>query len=314
MIQTLRPEALTWEQAFRLFSLRCKSQNLSPRTQELYAEKLGAFERWVGKVPLFEVSPSHLRAHLEERKTRGNSDQTVDGAFRVLRTFFRFLHRDGLILIDPMEKVERPRRERRFVKPISEEQLRALLASLGTGDALAVRDHALILFLADTGVRLSEALGMKAGDVDWSSGSAVVFGKGRKERRVAFGQTARRALMSWLKVRGPFEGADGLWVNRFGERLTRHAFEQRFKRHTRAAGIEGRRVSAHALRHFFALQFLRNGGDVMSLQKLLGHSSLAMVRNYVNMTDDDALAKHRSASPLDRMGPLPGERRAVKLS
>ena len=81
----------------------------------------------------------------------------------------------------------------------------------------------------------------------------------------------------------------------------------------RPIGFAAKRLFPHALRHFFALQFLKNGGDVMTLQKLLGHTSLDMVRNYVNMTDDDALAAHRLASPLDKMGPLPNERKQVRL-
>jgi integrase/recombinase XerD len=108
-------------------------------------------------------------------------------------------------------------------------------------------------------------------------------------------------------------GSDWLWINRYGVPLKGYSFTLRLKQYTKAAGIAAKRLSPHALRHFFALTFLKNGGDVMALQKLLGHSSLEMVRNYVNMTDDDALAKHRLASPLDRMGPLPGERRQVRL-
>ena len=85
------------------------------------------------------------------------------------------------------------------------------------------------------------------------------------------------------------------------------------KWHTKKAGIASARLSPHALRHFFALSFLKNGGDAMSLQKLLGHTSLEMVRRYVNMTDDDVMAKHRLASPLDRMTALPGQNRRVTL-
>ena len=311
----LKPQNLTWEAAIRQFSLRCKSQNLSPRTQGLYAEKLAAMRGWMAEngLKLSDAKASDLRAFLEARKARGISDQTADGFYRVLRTFWRFLHSDGLIVLDPMAKVERPRRERRFAKPVTAAQLQLILGEIDARDPLGLRDYALIVFLADTGLRLSEALSLKLSDLDWANGSALVLGKGRKERRIAFGQTARRTLLGWIRRRGTIEGSELVFVNRYGRKLSLCAIDQRMKGYTKQAGIAEDRLSPHALRHFFALSFLRNGGDVMALQKLLGHASLDMVRNYVNMTDDDALAKHRQASPLDRMGPLPGERRQVRL-
>ena len=315
-ISTLKPGELTWDSALRLFMLRCRSKNISPGTLELYELDLGAFRRWLsenGDPKPGDVQPQHLRAYLEACKVKGNKPLTVDCIYRILRTFWRFLLNDGLTLLDPMEKVERPRRERRFVKPITEEQLRLLLTQMDTGDTLGARDHALTLFLADTGLRISEALSLRIKDIEWAGNTVAVLGKGRKERRVAFGQTAKKALLSWIQRRGVTETDAFLWVNRYNEQMRRMNFQQRIKQYSKRAGIAAQRLSPHALRHFFALQFLKNGGDAMSLQKLLGHSSLEMVRNYVNMTDDDALAKHRQASPLDRMGPLPGERRQVRL-
>lgn len=312
----LKPQDLTWEQAYRLFSLRCKSQNLAQTTQALYAEHLGLFKRWLaanGKPSPAEIQANHLRAYLNDYQTRGSSDLTVDCAYRILRTLWRFLLRDGLIILDPMEKVERPRRERRFVKPITGDQFRMILAQINTRNILGLRDYALLIFLADTGLRISEALSLKLSDIEWSANAATVLGKGRKERRIAFGQTARKALISWFHKRGDIPDSPWLWINRFGQQFKTPAFRKRMKEYTQAAGIAANRLSPHALRHFFALAFLKNGGDVMSLQKLLGHSSLHMVRNYVNMTDDDALTKHRQASPLDKLGPLPGERKQVRL-
>jgi site-specific recombinase XerD len=315
-IKTIQPGTLSWDTALRLFMLRCRAQNVAPSTQELYGFKLQLFVRWAvenGAASPADVEPAHLRAFIEACRARGNRPNTVDVAFRILRTFWRFLFRDGLVVRSPMEKVARPKVERRFIRPITEEQLRALLAVIDTRDLLGLRDHALILFLADTGLRISEALSLRIGDVDWTAGSVTVLGKGRKERRAAFGQAAGRALRLWLQRRGGATETDPLWVNRFGARMDRRNFQQRMKQHTRRAGIAAERLSPHALRHFFALAFLRNGGDVMALQKLLGHSSLDMVRNYVNMSDDDALNAHRRASPLDKLGPLPGEVRRVRL-
>ena len=313
---SLQPETLTWDIALRLFTLRCKSQNLSQGTQYLYHNRLESFRQWLsthGSPSPASTTPNDLRAFLESRKANGAGSLTVDCTYRILRTFWRFLKRDGLVLIDPMDKVERPRREKRFVKPVTEEQLRAILASIDTKDALGLRDYALILFLADTGLRISEATSLKINGIDWAANSATVLGKGRKERRVAFGQTAHKVLMAWVQRRASDNSTDWLWINRFGGKMTSASFQQRLKKLTQKLGIAADRLSPHALRHFFALSFLKNGGDVMALQKLLGHASLDMVRNYVNMTDDDVMAKHRLASPLDRMTALPGQNRRVTL-
>jgi integrase/recombinase XerD len=315
-ITSLKPETLTWDLALRLFLLRCKAQNLSPLTQELYTFQLEDFIDWARESGISSpaaVEPAHLRAVIEARRARGNKPTTIDAAFRILRTFWRFLHRDGLTVSNPMAQVARPKVERKFIKPITEEQLRAMLAKIDTQDILGLRDYALILFLADTGLRISEALSLRIADVDWTSGSVVVMGKGRKERRAAFGQAAGRMLRVWIQRRGGVDEAEPLWVNRFGRRMNRRNFQQRMKQHTTRAEIAAERLSPHALRHFFALSFLKNGGDVMALQKLLGHSSLDMVRNYVNMSDDDALNAHRRASPLDKLGPMPGEVQRVRL-
>jgi integrase/recombinase XerD len=315
-IASLKPSELTWETALRLFALRNRSQNIAAGTQELYGQHLSRFREWVrqnGNTTPAQISAQDLRAFIESRQAKGNKPTTVDCCFRILRTFWGFLLRDGLIISNPMDKVERPRRERRFVKPFTPDQFKLLLEAIDTSDALGYRDYALTVFLADTGLRIGEALSLKLTDVDWAGGSALVLGKGRKERRVAFGQTARKVLMGWIRRRGVLEGSDWLWVNRMGAKMERRNFAQRLKKHTRKAGIAADHLGAHACRHFFALSFLRNGGGAFQLQRLLGHASLEMVRTYANMTDDDALQSHRTASPLDKMGPLPNERKQVRL-
>lgn len=314
---SLKPQDLTWETAFRLFALRCRSQNLAEGTQSLYRTRLESFRRWLAlqdnPTPA-NVTATHLRGFLEARKSNGANSATVDCVFRILRTFWRFLHRDGLVLLDPMEKVQRPRIEHRLIRPFTDEQLRLLLATLNTNDPLDMRDYALIILLADTGLRLSEAFNLRLNDIDWAQNSLVVMGKGRKERRVAFGQTARKILMGWIRRRGNIENCEWVFVNRFGRQLAPTPFGHRLKKHTRKAGIAVNRLSAHALRHYFAVSFLKNGGALPILQRILGHAALEMTQRYLNISESDILAQQqRQASPLDRLGPLPNERKQVRL-
>lgn len=315
-IQTLRPEALTWEIADRLFQLRCRAQNLSAGMCANYEKTSRALRRALalagGPQPA-EVTVHHLRGAIDGWKAAGLASETLETRFRHLRTFFNFLHKDGLLLQNPAAALERPKVERRLIRPFTPEQFAVTLAQI-RADPLGLRDRALLLLLADTGLRISEALGLNIGELDLAGNTAVVMGKGRVERRVCWGETARRALMAWLRVRPEGKDTDYVFCNHFGGRLGSTPFQHRLKEYTRRAGIAANRLSCHALRHFWACQFLKSTGDLVTLSRLLGHTTLAMSKRYLNLTDDEVLAKARQlGSVLDRLGPLPGDRRNVRL-
>ncbi len=314
---SFNPHDLTWEKATRLFLLRCRSLNLSGGTQALYVIRLRGWTVWLAKngdASPAETRPDDIRAFLEGMKSQGWKDDTTDSAFRILKTFFGWLEGEGLTLTNPMARVERPRRERRLIRPFSEAQLRAFLGAINTRTAIGSRDFALCVLLADTGLRVSEALSLMLQDLDFGEGVGRVLGKGRRERIVPIGQTVKRALLDWLKQRGEIAGMDRVFCNRFGQPLQRRTVLDAFHGYGHKAGIEGVRVSPHTLRHTFAVNYLRNGGDVLTLQKILGHATLEMTRRYAELSDTDAISRHRLASPLDRMGPLSNERRRVRLS
>lgn len=316
-IQTLKPEALTWETARRFFLLRCKAQNISAGMCDNYEQTLRVLSRALdtdGNPQPAEVTAHHLRAGMESWKAAGLASETVETRYRHLRTFFRFLLKDGLLLADPTATLERPRVERRMIRPFTVEQFTATLQQINDKTPLGLRDKALLYLLADTGLRISEALGLTISALDLANNTAIVMGKGRKERRVFWGETARKSIMAWLRARGEAKETDFVFCSHFGGRLERTPFQHRLKEYTRRAGIAANRLSCHALRHFWACQFLKNTGDIVTLSRLLGHTTLAMSKRYLNLTDDEVLAKARQVgSVLDRMGPLPGERRRVQV-
>jgi integrase/recombinase XerD len=173
-----------------------------------------------------------------------------------------------------------------------------------------VRDYALLLFYADTGLRLNEALSVRLIDLDMEAQKVKVLGKGAKEREVSFADTTANWLKKWL-VRREGIASEWLWVSRYGSRLSDTSVSQRLKKLTRKAGIARTRLSVHALRHFFAIDFLRNGGDAKSLQRILGHSDLSMTMHYVNWAGDEAQMMHRRASPVDKIMGMPAARRVL---
>lgn len=292
--------------AYEQFRLRCDSKNLSAGSLAWYRQILGGFERFL--VQRFEildmesVAAGHIRAYLSWLKGRGLSSETVHRTFGGLRCFFKFLAREGILKTNPMELVERPRRERHLIQPLSAEQVRALVAQPLPRTLIGLRDRLLMLLMLDSGLRLSESLTLKLRDVDLKVGTALVLGKGRKERRVPFAGTTRQALEAYLQARWRIRTtSEVLIVSRSGRPLTSRHVQLSMRRYGRLAGIEGVRVSPHTLRHTCATQYIRNGGDPFSLQAILGHSTLEMVRNYVNLANRDVYEQHRKFSPMDRL-------------
>ena len=167
-----------------------------------------------------------------------------------------------------------------------------------------VRDRAILLLLLDTGLRVSEAGGLRLGDLR-ADGTLKVRGKGSKERIVPVGATARTAIVRYLGQRGPGRPTTRSSSAGAGA-LDGRGIQQAIRRLKTRIGVTGR-LSPHSLRHTFARSYLVNGGDVFSLQRILGHTTLDMVKRYVALADVDLVERHRGASPADRL--MGGRRR-----
>jgi len=186
------------------------------------------------------------------------------------------------------------------IQPLGGQQMQALLDAASRGRN-PERDRAILTCLVDTGLRVSELCSLTMGDIDESKGEMSVVGKGRKRRTIYMQGTARRFLWRYLALRD--DGADGdpVFLNQGGGALEPKGVAAMLERVGIAAGIEGVRCSPHTLRHTFAVSFLRNGGNVLELQRLLGHESLEMTKRYVLLAEMDLSRAHRQASPADRM-------------
>ena len=162
----------------------------------------------------------------------------------------------------------------------------------------------MILVLLDTGLRASELVGLAVSDVNLDDGLLKVYGKGNKERVVPIGARVQRALWKYLQRHRPQPAnplCPILFLTASGRPITVDRLRTIIKKYASKAGIEGVRCSPHTFRHTFAVSYLRNGGDIFSLQRILGHSSLDIVRIYVNLAVADVKACHRRFSPADNM-------------
>jgi site-specific recombinase XerD len=222
----------------------------------------------------------------------------------VLSAWFGWMVKEEYLEANLIKRVPAPIVREDIKQPLSGEQLRRLLAAAKRSPH-ARRDVALLLFLADTGVRCTELIELKTSNVDLQSRTFKVTGKGRKNRQGYLGSATTQALKAYgrskrgKKCEYVFESEKGNCGN-IGEPLTRSGVQQMLKRLAQAAGIQGQ-VSPHQFRRFASVEFLRGGGSVFALQQMLGHSTLAMTRRYCSLAEADVEAQHRQFSPADRL-------------
>jgi len=269
------------------------AEGASPKTIEWYRMVLGRAGRDLGADrSLDALTPNELRTWLLTlRETL--SPISVAGYVRGMKALGNWCRTEGLGDATALRTLRRPTVPQKLVEPLSDDALRRLL------DAASVRDRAIVLLMLDTGLRLSEVAGLQRCDLR-PDGGAKVLGKGSRERVVPVGNVARLALLRYLRQAERTDPSEPIFRARGGGPLSARGVQQVFNRLKRRAGITGR-CSPHQLRHTFARAYLVNGGDAFSLQRILGHATLDMVRRYVALADADLVVRHRNASPADRL-------------
>jgi site-specific recombinase XerD len=303
-----------------------KAQGLSPATLRERRQTLARFAWWLEHeeglpLALASLTPLVMRRFLAYSREcnplgRWGSDRavalrearpgTVRAYYRTVRSFLVFTRAEGLLAAPwPLENVKAPKVPRDQIEPFSAEQLQRLV-NAARGSHTAERDVAVILVLVDSGMRASELCGLCRRDAERGSAELRVVGKGNKERTVYLGVAARRALGRYIELERPGAGPDeplfiGIGGKTPGGPLTRRGVHQIVARAGKAAGIDGVRCSPHTLRHTFAINYLRAGGNVFELQQLMGHEDLETLQKYVKLAQVDLAQGHRQASPADRM-------------
>ena len=304
------------------FLLEITAAGYNPNTISNYRFYLRLLTEQIGDIPIEAIKSEHLVAFMAwlqtkytPRKRQHLAPASIDNAWKGIRSFFRWAH-NTLGVPRPDLHLPRPRYEAPEIQPFTEEEIRALLkATEYTREArgkrrkgyvqrrpTALRDKAILLLLLDTGIRSGEFCRLRVQDVDLETGAVFIraFRSGRKtkSRFVYLGRKARRALWRYLASRGNPLPEEPLFLTNemrpFSQAVLRHLLRRLGER----AGVPN--VYPHRFRHTFAIQYLRNGGDVFTLQRLLGHSSLDMVRRYLHIVRSDLETAHRTASPVDR--------------
>jgi integrase/recombinase XerD len=293
------PDLLRWANSFLVAK---RAEGLALRTCSFYKEKLVTFttyceHRNINTVEV--ITPDLLREfflHLEEA---GHNPGGVHAYFRTVKVFLKWYERENEPLgwRNPITKVKAPKVPDEPLEPVEMADVDAMLQTCREG-RMEDRDRAILLTLLDTGARATELCNIDLADLDPMTGSLLIRqGKGRKPRTVFAGQRTRRALRAYLRHRG---GALGpLFLSRVGERLDYDGLRDIIQRRARDAGITP--PPLHAFRRAFALAMLRNGADLLTLQRLMGHADLSLLQRYAKQTVDDLRAVHGQASPVDRL-------------
>ena len=253
------------------------------------------------------------------------SERTIQTYARSARAFFHWLVRRGTLEINPFDQVVFPKVGRPLIQTITTDEFEKLLLACAPpnetspfAERAAVRNRAILWLLYDTGIRVSELIHLRLGDVDRKKGVVTVLGKGSKERRIALGQNCLRNLSYYLDKHRPnaeeladwgSAGEDHVFLSETRQPLTKNGMEMLFKRLKERAGITGKRISPHILRHTFAINYLVKSNDPFSLQELLGHEDLTTVQNYMHMNDTILQEQKRKYSPGDHLPTrMPGPR------
>ena len=228
---------------------------------------------------------------------------SVVRALSSVRSFHRFLMREGRADRDPSASVVRPKLPRSLPRPLSVADVQRLLASPADATPAGLRDRAVLETLYGSGLRVSELVGLDVDDLEMEEGSVRVMGKGSKERDVPLGGYARSALAAYLTRARPAlataRSRSALFLNQRGGRLTRQGCAKILAAQVRRAGI-GKRVTPHTLRHSFATHLLEGGADVRVVQELLGHASVATTQIYTLVTKEHLREVYFTAHPRAR--------------
>lgn len=281
------------------FLIDCEMRRLSPNTLRSYRNELSAMQVWLdlqGVVSMDELSADVLRKyllHLSERRNPGGQF----AAYRVIRTLtFWWEKETDSKYLSQIRKVKPPKVSNQPLPGVSRDVVLELVESCAGKNT--DRDRAILDFLADTGVRANELCNILVGDINLAAGSAEIrHGKGGKRRTVYFSQSTRKQLRKYLMSRPDLDVGDSLFVNEDGEPLKYGGLRQIVRRRAKDAGLP--EPGLHDFRRFFALSMLRNGADLVSLSRLMGHSGITVLQRYLAQVDGDLQMVHRKASPVN---------------
>lgn len=313
------------------FMLYCESKGLSKKTMASYEQTLKLFAIYLENeyeiTDATKVKPEIVRKYIKYLQERGKytivskeqnkrfnnperridygkkiSVSTVNNYIRNIKVFYSYLFEERIIKTNPMTKIKQLKNNRKPQEFLSDEDFVRLLKSIDTTKFHEYRDYIVIQLIIDTGMRIGECLSITTDDIDLNQRCILLPAKntkGKKDRYVFFSPKMGQELRRWLQYKDRYVNSYYLFCTKRGNNLAIGTFEVNFKNYGKRIRVE---VNPHMLRNNFAKRFLMAGGDIYTLSRLLGHSSVTVTEKaYLDLTDDDIRQNYQRFSPLSNM-------------
>ena len=310
---------MTIDDLIELYEVSNQAEGKSPKTVSWYSDILGLFAGYLhgdfGQDDISIFAKDTIRNYIlylrERPRFQGHrftpsngkvSAKTVQGHVRALKAFSTWLYRESHTEENRLQSMKLPKAPAKLIEPLTPDEIQKIIDSIDIHSYTGIRNHALLITLLDTGIRESEITGITLDDLNLQDGCIKVMGKGAKERIVPIGRYTHMVLSDYMRKTRPEpadNGCNALFLSWHGTPITANTIKLTFSRLSTKSGVH--KLHAHLCRHTFATRFLINGGDVFTLQQILGHSTLEMVRHYVNLASNHVAIQHQKFSPLDRL-------------
>ena len=269
-------------------------KNASSHTILNYRLDLENFRDFLKEAQVGDVDYLFVRKYLAQLKEKNLSARTMGRKLSSLRSFFRFLVKEGYIKVNPVDAITSPKQEKTLPKFLTEEDVVRLIEAPDRQTLKGLRDHAILETLYSTGMRISELVSLTEEAVDFIGATVRVLGKGKKERVVPIGERALRAIRNYLakrKVASHF-----IFLNKNKKPLSARGFRKEMDKYIRLISLK-EHISPHTLRHSFATHLLNRGADLRSVQELLGHANLSTTQIYTHLTTEKLKSVYEKAHP-----------------
>jgi len=269
-------------------------KNYSGHTILNYRLDLEGFKDFLKDAPIEGVDYLCLRRYLARLKEENLASRSIARKLSALRSFFKFLTREGFLKVNPALSLYSPKIDKHLPQFLTEDEVGRLIEAPTSKDERSLRDKAILETFYSTGIRISELVGLNTQDIDFIGGVIKVMGKGKKERLVPIGEHAITAIRDYLDKRK--KKSEILFLNKNGNRITDRGVRDVVKKYIRLTSIK-QGVSAHTLRHSFATHLLNRGADLRSVQELLGHANLSTTQIYTHLTTERLKSVYDKAHP-----------------
>ncbi|SDF30370.1 tyrosine-type recombinase/integrase [Sporolituus thermophilus] len=299
---------MTFGEAKKIFLIAKKAQNIAETTYSSYEQVLRFFGQWLYEekqvIDIEHITSDFIREFFAMLKNQGKRGITLRDYYIVFNVFFNFLYNEEYLHKNPMKNITKPKTEKKQMRTFTAQEIAKMLNCWDKNTFWGYRNYCMFCLLFSTGIRKSEIINLTLADINITNDLIrIAQGKGMKERFVPIGKTMKKVLQHYLKMREEYlQEEECKWLffsQRQKKKLTPSGLNCLFRRLKQELNLQGEKISCHTWRHTFAKNYLLNGGDIFSLQKILGHSDIATTKNYLNLTDHEMKMQHAKFNPLD---------------